>query len=178
MNEMNESFSFSPNVPLLLTTGTVSAQVGLFERSLDSHIRTICGIDFVSPTPPPSVSPTASPAPTPTPKSCATEIGRGDCLDASGNGYDYCVSDPLAFSPSECRALAESLEESVGWQMGPYGLPAFACTIYFDNADSGTFVNGLCPDGFTGLSIRKGTGFPDSAGKGLAVCFSCADQQI
>ncbi|GAX17850.1 hypothetical protein FisN_18Hh053 [Fistulifera solaris] len=161
---------------LVATSSSVAAQMGLFERSLDSHIRTICGIDFIGPTPPPSVSPTASPAPTPVPKSCGTNIGRGDCVDKAGNGYDYCVSAPLAYSPSECRAMAESLELSVGWQMGPFNLPAFSCTIYFDNADSGSFVNPLCPDGFTGLSIREGTGLPVGVNDQvipLVACFVC-----
>lgn len=174
MKKMIESSSL--RVPLLTMTGMASAQMGLFERSLDNHVKTICNVDFVKPTPSPTVSPTKSPAPSLAPKSCANQIGRGDCLDEAGNGYDYCASDPLVYSPSECQAIAEASEESVGWQMGPVGLPAFVCTIYFDNADSGTFVNKLCPDGFSGLSVRKGTGFPVSVDHGLNVCFSCADE--
>lgn len=166
---------------LLLMTATVSAQAGLFERSLDSHIRTICGIDFVSPTPSPtrspssapSLSPSVTPAPTILEKACDIQVGRGECLDENGRGFDYCHSNPLALTARECQVLAESLDKSVGWQFGPLGVTLFICTIYFDNADSGNNVLPLCPDGFSGLSTRSGTGFPVSYGRGYSMCFSC-----
>ena len=155
--------------------------MGLFERSLDSHIRTICGIDFVSPTPPPTPSPSsapssapsASPAPTELKKACDIKVGEGLCLDESGNAFDYCSSTIGQVSAATCKATAESSDDSVGWQFGAFGTIPFLCTIYYDNADSGSDVQSLCPDNFTGFSSRSGTGFPVSAGVGLSACFSC-----
>lgn len=177
MNEMNDTFS--PFIVLL--TGTVAAQMGLFERSLDSHIRTICGIDFVSPTPPPTPSPSRAPssapsvsaAPTVLEKACDTKVGEGLCLDGSGNAFDYCTSNAFQMSAATCRSIAESSDDSVGWQFGAFGVIPFVCTIFYDDADSGSNVNPLCPEDFTGFSTRSGTGFPVSAGSGLSACFAC-----
>lgn len=155
--------------------------MGLFERSLDNHIRNICGIDIISPTPPPTKSPSQAPsaapsissAPTILEKACDINVGSGLCLDKSGNAFDYCTSNAFQVSASTCKSLAEASGDSVGWQFGAFGLIPGVCTIFFDNADSGSDVRPFCPEDFTGLSTRSGTGFPVSAGSGLSTCFAC-----
>lgn len=166
---------------LRFTIGTVGAQMGLFERSLDNHIKTICGVDIISPTPPPTKSPSEAPslapsvssAPTILEKACDDNVGAGICLDSAGNPFDYCTSNAFQVSAKTCKSLAVASSDSVGWQYGAFGIIPGVCTIYFDNADSGDDVRSLCPKNFSGLSTRSGTGFPVSAGSGLSTCFAC-----
>ena len=155
--------------------------MGLFERSLTDHINTVCGIDIISPTPPPTKSPSDAPsgaptesaAPTILEKACDIRVGAGQCKDKAGNSFDYCTANFAQVSAKTCESLAVASSDSVGWQYGAFGAVPGVCTIYFDNADSGTNVDPLCPKDFTGLSIHSGIGFPASAGTGLSTCFAC-----
>ncbi len=164
-----------------LFTGSAAAQMGLFERSLDSHIRTICGIDIISPTPPPTTSPSSVPsaapsistAPTILVKACDNNIGQGQCLDGKGEPFDYCTLNLGEVTPETCQSIAEASEKSVGWQFVGFKFVPGVCTIYFSEDDSGDDVRPLCPENFAGFSIRSGTGFPVSTGSGVGACFAC-----
>lgn len=93
----------------------------------------------------------------------------GYCLDVNNNKYDFCWYADT--NMAVCRNFAESTKFAMGFALTPWGY----CEVYFDNTDSKTRVQNLCPPGMNaGSSENTGTGYPVGLEGGSDIpCFSC-----
>ncbi|GAX28258.1 hypothetical protein FisN_27Hh092 [Fistulifera solaris] len=108
-------------------------------------------------------------------------LKSGVCLDSpDGQKYDFCFGNN--WKRADCLKAAQTTYKVRGLPSIPIGWGYSAlgsyCEIYFDNKDSGTAVNSICPPGlFPGKSDSTATGPPkgiDPASGGDLFCYSCS----